>query len=215
MVKSSLNQKYNNNSEYNLHTGNKLTIENSENLRTEMIENKAAIKRYMNNPMTLNDKNLKKDIKKPFKLDVVKKTKTRKILTLKNKDFSNEKKLLLNKLLDENIHNQINLINNYNKYVLNKLKGAYIGLNKGITLYKNLNYNNLYFINNNSRINSNSLIKPNLLMKNVTHNFQTINTINNINLKRNIRYNPLFKNNKETNILKVNHFSNISDILTI
>ena len=52
-------------------------------------------------------------------------------------------------------------------------------------------------------------------MKNVTPNFQTINTINNINLKRNIRYNPLFKNNKETNILKVNHFSNISDILTI
>jgi serine/threonine protein kinase len=214
-VKSSLNQKYNNNTEYNLHTGNKLTIENSENLRTEMIENKAAIKKYMNLPITLNEKNLKKDIKKPFKLDVVKKTKTRKILTLKNKDFSNEKKLLRNKLLDENIHNQINLINNYNKYVLNKLKGNYIGLNKGITLYKNLNYNNLYFINNNSGINSNSLIKPNLLMKNVTHNFQTINTINNINLKRNIRYNPLFKNNKETNILKVNHFSNISDILTI
>ena len=165
-----------------------------------MIENKAAIKKYMNLPMTLNDKNLKKDIKKPFKLDVVKKTKTRKILTLKNKDFSNEKKLLRNKLLDENIHNQINLINNYNKYVLNKLKGAYIGLNKGITLYKNLNYNNLYFINNNSGINSNSLKKQNFPMKNKEHNFQGFNENNKIILKRNIRYNPLFENKLTTNI---------------
>ena len=72
-----------------------------------------------------------------------------------------------------------------------------------------MNYNNLYFINNNhSGLNFSALNKQNFLMKNKTSNFKTFNSINNISLKRNIRYHPIFKNNMITNINKVNHISN-------
>ena len=202
-VKSSLSQKDRNKTEYNLYTGNKLTLENSPNFKTEIIENEMDIKKYNKLPMVLNNINLNKDITKPFKLDIASRTKTRNIFRPTYKDTLNEKHLFSHKLLKENIHSQkilTNFTNNYRNNALSKLNRIYIDLNKGITLYNNLNYNNLYFINNNSGINSNSLKKQNFPMKNKEHNFQGFNENNKIILKRNIRYNPLFENKLTTNI---------------
>ena len=161
------------------------------------------IKKYNKLPMVLNNINLNKDITKPFKLDIASRTKTRNIFRPTYKDTLNEKHLFSHKLLKENIHSQkilTNFTNNYRNNALSKLNRIYIDLNKGITLYNNLNYNNLYFINNNSGINSNSLKKQNFPMKNKEHNFQGFNENNKIILKRNIRYNPLFENKLTTNI---------------
>ena len=128
------------------------------------------------------------------------------------KNALNNKLLLGNKILNKNIYNQVKIKNNINNtinVVRNKLKSKYTGFDKGITLYNNMNYNNLYFINNNhSGLNYSELNKRNFLMKNKTSNFKTFNSINNISLKRNIRYHPIFKNNMITNINKVNHISN-------
>jgi len=202
-VKSSLSQKDRNKTEYNLYTGNKLTLENSPNFKTEIIENEMDIEKYKKLPMVLNNINLNKDITKPFKLDIASRTKTRNIFRPTYKDTLNEKHLFSHKLLKENIDSQkilTNFTNNYRNNALSKLNRIYIDLNKGITLYNNLNYNNLYFINNNSGINSNSLKKQNFPMKNKEHNFQGFNENNKIILKRNIRYNPLFENKLTTNI---------------
>ena len=202
-VKSSLSQKDRNKTEYNLYTGNKLTLENSPNFKTEIIENEMDIKKYNKLPMVLNNINLNKDITKPFKLDIASRTKTRNIFRPTYKDTLNEKHLFSHKLLKEDIDSQkilTNFTNNYRNNALSKLNRIYIDLNKGITLYNNLNYNNLYFINNNSGINSNSLKKQNFPMKNKEHNFQGFNENNKIILNRNIRYNTIFENNFTINI---------------
>ena len=123
-VKSSLSQKDRNKTEYNLYTGNKLTLENSPNFKTEIIENEMEIKKYKKLPMVLNNINLNKDITKPFKLDIASRTKTRNIFRPTYKDTLNEKHLFSYKLLKENIHSQkilTNFTNNYRNNALSKL----------------------------------------------------------------------------------------------
>ena len=162
--------------------------------------------------MALYNKHLIKDIKKSFKIGNEIRKKSPNIIALKYKNALNNKLLLGNKILNKNIYTQVKIKNNINNtinVVRNKLKSKYTGFDKGITLYNNMNYNNLYFINNNhSGLNYSALNKRNFLMKNKTSNFKTFNSINNINLKRNIRYHPIFKNNMITNINKVNRISN-------
>ena len=214
-IKSSLSQKCRNNTDYNVYVGNKLTIESDRNLATEITEYKTNIQNIKKNikyPMALYNKHLIKDIKKSFKIGNEIRKKSPNIIALKYKNALNNKLLLGNNILNKNIYNQVKIKNNINNtinVVRNKLKSKYTGFDKGITLYNNMNYNNLYFINNNhSGLNYSALNKRNFLMKNKTSNFKTFNSINNINLKRNIRYHPIFKNNMITNINKVNRISN-------
>ena len=215
MVKSSLNQKYNNISEYNLHTGNKLTIENNQNMRTEIIENKADIKKYKKLPLALNNINLNKNIKKPFNLHSESKANSSNIFSLKYKGALIKKQLLQKKIHNENINRQVNTKSNMNNSIndIRKLKTkSTFGLNKGITLYNNMNYNNLYFItNNNSSTTYIPLNKQNFHSKFLTPNFKHMDIINKMNLKRNTRYIPMFNRNEITNINKVNNISNYFD----
>jgi len=214
-IKSSMSQIYRNNTEYNLYTGNKLTIENSQNLRTEIIENKTDIKKYMKLPMTLNDINLNKNIKKPFNLHSESRANSSNIFSLKYKGALIKKQLLQNKIHNENINRQVNTKSNMNNSIndIRKLKAkSTFGLNKGITLYNNMNYNNLYFItNNNSSTTYIPLNKQNSHSKFLTPNFKHMDIINKMNLKRNTRYIPMFNRNEITNINKVNNISNYFD----
>ena len=208
-VKSSLSQKCSINSFSNFYLSNNLTIETNKDLTTEVTENKIA------KPQTvLNNKNLKKDIKRPFNLDIQSHRKYHNIWLSKYKNTLNPMQLLRNKLFNENINRQINIKNKTNNSINDirkKLKAKSIVLNQGITLYNNMNYNNLYFINNNSGAIYTSLNKRNLLKRTSTSNFKSINSINNNNLRRKTRYIPLFKNNMKTNINKVNYISNNND----
>jgi len=214
-VKSSLSQVGRNNTDYNFYLSNNLTIENNKPVDTSITENKKDIKKIVKLPMVLNNIKSNKDIKKPFNLDIGSTSKSPNIITSKYKHTLYPKKLLRNKLLDENINRQINIKNNTiysTNDIRKKLSTTPLGLNKGITLYNNTNYNNLYFINNNnSEINYSALNKSNFLKKTMTPNFKKISNINKINLRRNTRYIPLFKKNMMTKINQVNDISNYYD----
>ena len=214
-VKSSLSQVGRNNTNYNFYLGNNLNIENNKPVDTSITENKKDFKKIVKLPMVSNNIKSNKDIKKPFNLDIGSISKSPNIITSKYKHTLYPKKLLRNELLNENINRQINIKNNTiysTNDIRKKLSTTPLGLNKGITLYNNTNYNNLYFINNNnSEINYSALNKSNFLKKTMTHNFKKISNINKINLRRNTRYIPLFKKNMITKINQVNDISNYYD----
>ena len=213
-VKSSLSQVGRNNTNYNFYLGNNLPIENNKPVDTSITENKKDFKKIVKLPVVLNNMKSNKDIKKPFNLDIGSISKSPNIITSKYKHILYPKKLLRNEKLNESINRQINIKNNTiysTNDIRKKLSTTPLGLNKGITLYNNTNYNNLYFINNNSEINYVALNKSNFLKKTMTPNFKKISNINKINLRRNTRYIPLFKKNMMTKINQVNDISNYYD----
>ena len=65
-----------------------------------------------------------------------------------------------------------------------------------ITLYNNINYNKIYFINKNTKHSENTSLNISN-NKNMTHN----TSINDLDLKKNIIYRPIFKKNLKTKII--------------
>ena len=179
-IKSALEQKSKNNSLYNIDKRKNFPLKNTSKTNYEIHPISLEGKKYTN--INITKKNINGNA-----LNIKKETKSLKTFPQNNKEFTIENNSNQNTFFQEKIFKiesnkeKIFSFKNTNNNKLNKN----IENRKGIALYYNKNYNNIYFINNNS--NNNSPIYQ---------------LLNNRNFKRKFEYSQNTFNNNST--LKIN-----------